>query len=144
MTDFALAYTGNRPTQANEHDAGYDLRADVSTPVTLWAGETKTIPTGLRIALPENVAALVVSRSGLAAKSGVHVLNSPGLIDSGYRGEIQVILRNSSTNSRFVVGPGDRIAQLMFVPVVHPEWIAADFLDDTGRGENGIGSSGVA
>jgi len=100
-------------------------------------------PTGLCFAIPEGFEAQVRPRSGLAAKSGVTVLNAPGTIDSDYRGEVKVILVNFG-DAPFVVHNGDRIAQLVVAPVTHANFVKADFLDATSRGEGGFGSTGVS
>lgn len=126
---------------AHEGDAGIDLRADGD--YTVWTNSRQLIGTGLSIALPEGYAAFVMPRSGLAVKYGVTVLNSPGVIDSGYRGEIMVPLYNSDAFTPFEVKKGDRIAQLVIMPVVHAELNQVDSLDATERGANGFGSTGV-
>ena len=126
---------------AHEGDAGIDLRADGD--YTVWTNSRQLIGTGLSIALPEGYAAFVMPRSGLAVKHGVTVLNSPGVIDSGYRGEIKVPLYNSDAYTPFEIKKGDRIAQLVIMPVVHAELNQVDSLDATERGANGFGSTGV-
>lgn len=126
---------------AHEGDAGIDLRADED--YTVWTNSRQLIGTGLSIALPEGYAAFVMPRSGLAVKHGVTVLNSPGVIDSGYRGEIKVPLYNSDQYTPFEVKKGDRIAQLVIMPVVRAELNRVDSLDITERGANGFGSTGV-
>lgn len=126
---------------AHDGDAGIDLRADGD--YTVWTNARQLIGTGLSIALPEGYAAFVMPRSGLAVKHGVTVLNSPGVIDSGYRGEIKVPLYNSDQYTPFEVKKGDRIAQLVIMPVVRAELNRVDSLDITERGANGFGSTGV-
>jgi dUTP pyrophosphatase len=126
----------------HESDAAYDLYADESK--LLAAGEIAAINTGISVHMPPSLCAFVLSRSGLALKSGIVVLNAPGLIDSGYRGEIMVILHNTRQVAYSVVS-GDRIAQLMFVNV-EPTNLSKTFetLEDSDRGTNGLGSTGVS
>ena len=128
------------PLRARPGDAGLDLFA--RAPVELAPGSRATVPTGLAIAIPESHAGLVVPRSGLAARDGVGVVNAPGLIDSGYRGELQVILINHG-EEHVQVARGDRIAQLVIVPVVMAELEVVDTLPATERGSGGFGSSGA-
>ena len=118
------------PEYATELSAGLDLKADIETPVILKPLERAMVPTGMFIALPEGTEAQVRPRSGLAAKFGVTVLNTPGTIDADYRGEIKVILVNLS-NQDFVVNPGEPV-----------EWDEVEVLDETVRGEGGFGSTG--
>jgi dUTP pyrophosphatase len=129
------------PQRTRAGDAGYDLRA--VTAFALSPGERATVPTGVAIALPTGIAGLVVPRSGLAARHGLSVVNSPGLIDPNYRGEIRVILVNLGDES-FAGQPGDRIAQLLLVPFTAPELQVVDELRAGGddRGTGGFGSSG--
>ena len=129
------------PEYATELSAGLDLKADIETPVILKPLERAMVPTGLFIALPEGTEAQVRPRSGLAAKFGVTVLNTPGTIDADYRGEIKVILVNLS-NQDFVVNPGERIAQMVVAKFEQVEWDEVEVLDETVRGEGGFGSSG--
>lgn len=129
------------PAYATEKSAGMDLKADISEPVTLMPLERVMVPTGLYIALPDGTEAQVRPRSGLAARHGISVLNSPGTIDADYRGEIKVILVNLS-NQPFVVTPGERIAQLVVARYETVEWDEVELLDETGRGEGGFGSTG--
>ena len=129
------------PTYATSSSAGLDLRAVLDVPVTLSPLERKVIKTGLKIALPEGFEAQIRPRSGLAAKHGLTVLNSPGTIDADYRGEIGVILVNLS-NETFTVNPGERIAQMVIASYTQVEWQATDVLDQTARGEGGFGSTG--
>jgi dUTP pyrophosphatase len=125
--------------------AGMDLRAAVpdAEPLTLRPGDRAMVPTGLTIALPEGFEAQVRPRSGLAAKAGVTCLNTPGTIDSDYRGEVKVILINLGADD-FVIRRGDRIAQMVIAPVVQATWREADSLDDTARGAGGFGSTGAS
>jgi dUTP pyrophosphatase len=127
------------PTRAYEGDAGLDLSA--SERVELGPGERAAVGTGLSVAIPEGHAGFVQPRSGLAVRHGITVLNTPGLVDAGYRGELKVVLLNTDPQERFVVEPGMRIAQLVVVPVALPEPREVTELPDTERGEKGFGSS---
>ena len=127
------------PSRAHPGDAGWDLAAVVS--VTLGPGERSPVPTGLAVAIPEGYAGLVIPRSGNARRHGVGVVNAPGLIDSGYRGEITVLLINHGPES-VTFRAGDRIAQLVLTPVPEIDWVEQEELDETPRGEGGFGSSG--
>ena len=129
------------PAYATEQSAGMDLRADLENPVVLGPLERALVPTGLFIALPAGYEAQVRPRSGLAAKHGVTVLNTPGTIDADYRGEIKVILVNLSQDP-FEIVPGERIAQLVVARHERVEWEPAETLDETGRGAGGFGSTG--
>jgi dUTP pyrophosphatase len=130
------------PRFATAGAAAMDLCACLDGPVTLAAGERALIPTGLAISLPDpGYVALVFARSGLGIKKGISLSNGVGVIDSDYRGEIGVGLVNLSGES-YTVQPGDRIAQLMVVPVVQPTLIFVDALDETARGSGGLGSTG--
>ena len=121
--------------------AGADVCAFLSEPVVIKSGEFAMIPTGLSFAIPEGYEIQVRPRSGLAAKNGVTVLNTPGTIDSDYRGEVKVILINHGKDA-FTVNNGDRIAQLIVAPVTQGIFEKADELDSTERGEGGFGSTG--
>ena len=129
------------PERAHEHDAGYDLRAAESA--HLEPGERTSVGTGVAVAIPEGHAGLVLPRSGLAAKHGIALTNSPGLIDPGYRGEIRVLLLNTDRSEAFEVAAGDRIAQLVIVQAESLEFEEVTALDDTGRAAAGFGSTGV-
>lgn len=122
--------------------AGADVCAFLSEPVAIKSGEFAMIPTGLSFAIPEGYEIQVRPRSGLAAKNGVTVLNTPGTIDSDYRGEVKVILINHGKDA-FTVNNGDRIAQLIVAPVTQGVFEKTDELDSTERGEGGFGSTGV-
>lgn len=122
--------------------AGMDLRANISEPITLKSLERTIIKTGLFIELPIGYEAQVRPRSGLAAKKGITVLNSPGTVDADYRGEIGVILVNLS-NEDFVIENGERIAQLIIAKHERAEWLEVNELSETSRGEGGFGSTGV-
>jgi dUTP pyrophosphatase len=127
------------PTRAYEHDAGLDLAA--CERVELGPGERALIGTGLSVAIPAGHAGFVQPRSGLAARHGVTVLNTPGLVDAGYRGELKVVLLNTDPSEPFVVEPGMRIAQLVIAPVATPDLVEVDELPVSERGEKGFGSS---
>ena len=127
------------PTRAHEGDAGLDLYACEAA--HLGPGERATVGTGVALALPPNVAGLVTPRSGLAARHGIAVVNAPGLIDSGYRGELRVLMINNDPAEIFRVAPGDRIAQLVITPIVLAEPVEAE-LTDSSRATGGFGSSG--
>jgi len=130
------------PHQATAGAAGFDLCADLDTPMTLEPGAFALIPTGLAMALPPHHEGQVRPRSGLAAKHGVTVLNSPGTIDADYRGEVKVVLINHGT-ARFVVEHGMRIAQLVVAEVVQVSMAVVEALDATSRGQGGFGSTGT-
>lgn len=132
----------NLPVYAHPGDAGADLIAMEA--VTLPPGGRAIVGTGVRVALPEGYALFVAPRSGLAAKHGISVVNAPGIVDAGYRGEIKVILLNTDTENAYEVAPGDRIAQLVIVPVVQANFIPVDDLEDSARGQGGFGSTGYA
>jgi dUTP pyrophosphatase len=130
------------PEYQSAQAAGLDLLAAVATDVIIPPGKRALVPTGLSIALPPNTEAQVRPRSGLAARNGVTVLNTPGTIDADYRGEIQVILINLG-DEPFVVQRGARIAQLVIAPVLHATLSDAQTLSDTKRGRGGFGSTGT-
>ena len=127
------------PTHAHPGDGGVDLyaRENVRLDPEAWT----TVPTGIAVAIPEGYAGLVVPRSGLAARLGVGVVNGPGLVDAGYRGEIKVILINHGPEP-LELERGERIAQLVVVPVVDQEFVEVDELPESARGEGGFGSTG--
>ena len=129
------------PAYATPQSAGMDLRAFLDAPVTLQPLQRTLIPTGLYIALSDGYEAQVRPRSGLAAKHGITVLNSPGTVDADYRGEIKVILVNLSSEP-FEIVPGERIAQMVIVAHQQAEWEEVESLDDTTRGAGGFGSTG--
>lgn len=128
------------PEQAHEGDAGIDLRCAVS--FSLAPGERKRVPTGIAVEIPPGHAGLVLPRSGLADRNGIALVNSPGLVDSGYRGEIQVIVINLDAEETAEFERGDRIAQLMLVRFELPEIKVVGSLSDSIRGDGGFGSSG--
>ncbi|MGP6171058.1 dUTP diphosphatase [Microbacterium sp. A204] len=128
------------PHYAHPGDAGADLVA--AEAVRLGPGERALVATGVRIALPDGYAAFVVPRSGLAAKHGITIVNSPGTVDAGYRGEIKVSLLNTDSSSTYDVAVGDRIAQLIIMPVTRVNFIPVDELPESARGADGFGSTG--
>ncbi|HEY4151722.1 MAG TPA: dUTP diphosphatase [Pseudolysinimonas sp.] len=135
-----LLHGAEAPSYAHPGDAGADL---VSTDdVTLAPGERQTVGTGVSIALPDGYVALVVPRSGLAAKHGITVVNTPGTVDAGYRGEIRVILLNTDAAEPYTIAAGDRIAQLLVLPVTRARFVSVERLPGTERGESGFGSTG--
>lgn len=130
------------PKRMSSGAAGMDVFAAVREPFPLAPGETAAIPTGFAIAVPEGYEAQVRPRSGLALKKRIGLLNSPGTIDSDYRGEVKIILTNFSADP-FVIERGDRIAQMVICPVVTVDWVETDDLDTTDRGAGGFGHTGV-
>jgi len=128
------------PTRAYEGDAGLDLCA--LEPVELGPGERASVRTGIAVEIPPGQAGLVLPRSGLAARHGIALVNAPGLIDAGYRGEVNVLLLNTDRDLTFTVAAGDRVAQLVLVRVEAPEVIEAEELALSERGAGGFGSSG--
>ena len=129
------------PSRAHDGDAGLDLTACES--VTSGAGARATVGTGLAVEIPEGHAGLVAPRSGLALRHGLSIVNAPGVIDAGYRGEVRVILLNTDREQSFTVEPGMRIAQLLVVPALVVDVVEAGGLTETVRGESGFGSSGL-
>ncbi|WP_217132413.1 dUTP diphosphatase [Leucobacter chinensis] len=129
------------PVYAHPGDAGADLKS--SEAVVLQPGERKLVGTGVSIALPDGFAAFVVPRSGLAAKHGITVVNSPGTVDAGYRGEIKVTLLNTDRENAFEVAVGDRIAQMIIMPVTRATFVPVETLPGSDRGTGGFGSTGV-
>ena len=127
------------PARAYAGDAGMDLSA--CERVELGPGERSLVPTGLAVAIPEGFAGFVQPRSGLAAKHGISIVNTPGLVDSGYRGELLVNLVNTDKHEPFVVEPGMRIAQLVIVPLPEVELVEVEELPESERGVRGFGSS---
>lgn len=129
------------PTRAHDSDAGLDLYA--AEGARIRSGARVSVGTGLAVAIPEGLAGLVLPRSGLAMKRGVTLVNSPGLIDPGYRGEVRVLLLNTDQTVEYECTPGDRIAQLLLVPIATASPIQAEALDTSVRGAGGFGSSGM-
>lgn len=138
-----LSSEATAPARAHAGDAGYDLASVESA--TLAPGERALVGTGISVAIPEGYAGLVLPRSGLAVRHGVSLVNTPGLIDSGYRGEIRVPLINHDRRETFEVEPGMRIAQLLLVRAADASFVAVESLEESadGRGEGGFGSSGT-
>jgi dUTP pyrophosphatase len=133
--------TFDTPFYATEKSAGMDIKANIEEPIVLRPLQRAMVPTGLYIALPEGTEAQIRPRSGLAAKYGITVLNTPGTIDADYRGEIKVILVNLS-NDDFTINPGERIAQMVVARYEKVEWDSVEVLDETERGTGGFGSTG--
>ena len=129
------------PERAHGDDAGYDLRAAEAS--SLGPGERASVGTGLAVAIPDGCAGLVLPRSGLALRHGIALVNAPGLIDSGYRGEVRVLLLNTDRSEGFEVSVGDRIAQLVVVHHQAGDLLEVESLDETVRGSAGFGSTGV-
>ena len=129
------------PERAHGDDAGYDLRAAETS--SLGPGERASVGTGLAVAIPDGCAGLVLPRSGLALRHGIALVNAPGLIDSGYRGEVRVLLLNTDRSEGFEVSVGDRIAQLVVVRHEAGDLQEVETLDETVRGAAGFGSTGV-
>jgi len=127
------------PARAYAGDAGLDLAA--TERIELGPGERAVVPTGLAVAIPEGYAGFVQPRSGLASRHGITIVNTPGLVDSGYRGELMVVLHNTDRAEAFVVEPGMRIAQLVVLPIPEVELVEVEELPPSERGERGFGSS---
>lgn len=135
-----LAATATLPTRATSGDAGLDLYA--SEPARLDPGARVSVATGIAVEIPEAHAGLVLPRSGWAARHGIALVNAPGLIDAGYRGEVRVLLLNTDRDAPFEIDVGDRIAQLLVVPFASLEPVEAETLAESERGEGGFGSTG--
>lgn len=131
-----------KPEYATSGSVGMDLAAAVDAPVVIKAGEREMIPTGIALQIPEGYAGFVFARSGLAMKKGITMANSVGVIDNDYTGEIQLAMLNVSSKD-YTVNPGDRIAQLLFLPVERARLLAVDTLEETERGAGGFGSTGI-
>jgi dUTP pyrophosphatase len=130
------------PSYATEGAVGLDVFAAVERPVKLWPNQRHLVPTGLKVAIPEGFELQVRPRSGLALKHGITIPNTPGTIDSDYRGEVQIIVMNVGTEP-FTIRRGDRIAQLILAPVSKVEWEEVVQVSDTERGEGGFGHTGL-
>jgi len=130
------------PAYATDGAAGLDLRAALTEPFTLKPGERGMVPTGLKMAIPVGFEGCVRPRSGLAMKHGLTLTNSPGTVDSDYRGEVKILMINLGQES-VVLKRGDRIAQLLITPVAHAQVVKVESLDDTARGGGGFGHTGV-
>jgi dUTP pyrophosphatase len=135
-----LSDAATLPTRAHEGDAGLDLYA--AEAAALGPGERASVGTGIAVEIPEGHAGLVLPRSGLAARHGISLVNAPGLIDAGYRGELRVLLLNTDRDETFEIAPGDRIAQLVLMPFASAAAVEATELSATQRGNGGFGSSG--
>jgi dUTP pyrophosphatase len=135
-----LSEAATPPLRAHPGDAGCDLFA--AEAARLEPGERASVGTGIAIEIPEGSAGLVLPRSGLAAKHGISVVNAPGLIDAGYRGELRVLLLNTDRDDAFAIEPGDRIAQLVIVEIADADPVEADSLAESARGDGGFGSTG--
>ncbi len=135
-----LSEAARAPARAHADDAGYDLHA--AEQASIGPGERASVGTGVAVAIPEGHAGLVLPRSGLAAKHGIALVNAPGLIDAGYRGEVRVLLLNTDREAAFDIEVGDRIAQLMIVAITSPEFTEAQELPGSGRAQGGFGSTG--
>ena len=133
---------GKLPRYQHEGDAGLDLPSRVD--LTLQPGERGTVPTGIAVAIPPGYAGFVLPRSGLAARHGIALVNSPGLIDSGYRGEVAVVMINTDKHEAFHIKRGDRIAQLVLQQVIEATTFEVEELDETSRGSGGFGSTGTS
>lgn len=137
-----LIVSSSVPSIAHPGDAGADLSS--SEAFVLLPGERRTVSTGVAIALPRNHVAFIVPRSGLAARHGVTVVNSPGTVDAGYRGEISVTLLNTDLQNTFTVNVGDRIAQMVVLPFSKVNFVSVQRLPESARGTDGFGSTGVS
>ena len=129
------------PKYKTDGSSGVDLSAFLDKEVVIKPNSSELIPTGLQVAIPEELEIQIRPRSGLAAKESIGVLNSPGTIDSDYRGELKIIVFNHG-NKNFIINNGDRIAQMVLVPILKMEFEEVDSLPDTGRGQGGFGSTG--
>jgi dUTP pyrophosphatase len=136
-----LAEAARAPERAHADDAGSDLFA--AEAATIGPGERASVGTGIAVAIPDGHAGLVLPRSGLAARHGIALVNAPGLIDAGYRGEVRVLLLNTDRSATFEIQPGHRIAQLVIVRVEAPEFEESAELPESVRAEGGFGSTGV-
>ncbi len=130
------------PSYETDGAAGMDIRAALEEPLTLQPGQRALVPTGFRMAVPEGYEAQIRPRSGLAWRNGITLLNTPGTIDSDYRGELKIILIHLGEEP-LVIRHGDRIAQMVIAPVTRVKPVVAERLDETGRGEGGFGSTGI-
>lgn len=136
-----LSQDARPPVRAHKGDAGLDLFAAESA--TLAPGERLLVGTGIAVAIPEGWVGLACPRSGNAMRHGIGMVNAPGVIDAGYRGELRLLLHNTDMNETFVVELGDRIGQLLIMPIALPTVVEVEELSDSTRNENGFGSTGV-
>lgn len=144
MINVKLKYLSDkvsRPEYATRGSCGMDLSAAICEPFVLHAGERALMPSGIAVQIPKGYAGFICSRGGLAAKKGIVVCNAPGIVDSDYTGEVKVLLRNIS-NEDYTLKTGDRIAQLVFMPVECANLIVTDNFEGTSRGARGFGSTG--
>lgn len=137
-----IEYIGTQPERARGSDAGYDLRARILNDVVVEPGNREVTPLGTKLAIPHGYAGFVVPRSGLAARHGITIVNTPGVVDPGYRGEVMAIIHNTGTEP-FRIQDGDRIAQLVIVKVEHPQFVEVEDLGWSDRNQQGFGSSGI-
>ena len=137
-----LPHCAGLPAYASAQAAGLDIHAALEAPLILEAGARELVPAGFAMALPQGFEAQIRPRSGLALRHGLTLLNSPGTIDADYRGEVKIILINHG-QLPFTIAPGDRIAQLVIAPVIRARFIQSLELDDTARGADGFGSTGI-
>lgn len=137
-----LIASGEIPRYGQPGDAGADLSA--AEAIELGPGQRATVGTGMSIALPDGYVAFVVPRSGLASRNGITIVNSPGTVDAGYRGEIRITLLNTDTEHPFTISVGDRIAQLIVMPVSRARFVPVAKLPGSHRGESGFGSTGLS
>ena len=131
------------PIKAHRTDAAYDVRAAILNPIRITAGQRAVVPLGFKLALPIGYEAVLVPRSGMAAKNGITIVNSPGTIDSDYRGEVQAILLNTDMTEPFIINPEDRIAQMKIKQVLDTTLVPVLKLPETSRGAKGFGSTGT-
>jgi dUTP pyrophosphatase len=136
-----LSGAASAPQRAHDHDAGWDLRA--AEAAVIEPGERASVGTGIAVEIPEGHAGLVLPRSGLAMRHGIALVNAPGLIDAGYRGEVRVLLLNTDRERAFEIATGDRIAQIVVVEVPVVEFAESEVLSESVRGAGGFGSSGL-
>lgn len=134
--------SGKTPVYSSAQASGADIEAFLTEPLLIEAGQRAIVPTGITLEIPEGYEAQIRPRSGLAIRHGITVLNSPGTIDADYRGEVKIILINTG-DTDFTIHPGDRIAQIVFSPVIRAEFYPNARLSETDRGEGGFGSTGT-
>lgn len=137
-----VEYKGTQPQRARGGDSGYDMRAKLDADVVVLPQGRATVSLGTRMVIPNGYAGFIIPRSGLAARHGITISNTPGLIDSNFRGEVMAIIHNTGTEP-FRIEDGDRIAQLVIVKVEHPEFVEVDDLGWSDRNQQGFGSSGI-
>ena len=142
MKTIDIKYSKNAPSYESTHAAGADIKATINKDILLSPLKRVIIPTGIYLEIPEGFEAQVRPRSGLAAKYGITVLNTPGTIDSDYRGEVKIILINLGDKD-FIIKDGDRIAQMIITPVIQGNFIKESELTETNRGDGGFGSTGI-